>query len=101
MVEDFRFPEGFELDSIPYFNTNTFVLDAAALDRDFPLTWFVVRKKVDGADAIQFEHLVGELSAFLSCACLQVQRDALLFLQQDLFFQQLFRPGDLPAVYHR
>jgi UTP--glucose-1-phosphate uridylyltransferase len=75
IVEDFRFPEGFDLDSIPYFNTNTFVLDAGALDQDFPLTWFLVRKKVDGREAIQFEHLVGELSAFLSCSCLQVQRD--------------------------
>ncbi|MFI5308748.1 MAG: hypothetical protein ACHQ53_15430, partial [Polyangiales bacterium] len=29
----------------------------------------------DGREAIQFEHLVGELSAFLSCACLEVERD--------------------------
>ncbi len=75
IVEDFRFPEGFDLDSIPYFNTNTFVLDAAALDRDFPLTWFLVRKKVEGGEAIQFEHLVGELSSHLSCSFLRVPRD--------------------------
>jgi UTP--glucose-1-phosphate uridylyltransferase len=75
IVEDFRFPEGFDLDSIPYFNTNTFVLDAEALARPFALTWFLVRKKVDGREAIQFERLVGELSAFLSCGCLVVPRD--------------------------
>jgi UTP--glucose-1-phosphate uridylyltransferase len=75
IVEDFRFPEGFDLDSIPYFNTNTFVLDAAALDRDFPLTWFLVNKKVEGRTAVQFEHLVGELSAFLDTAALEVPRD--------------------------
>jgi UTP--glucose-1-phosphate uridylyltransferase len=75
IIEDFRFPKGFDRSSIPFFNTNTFVLQAAALDRDFPLSWFVVRKKVDGAEVIQFEHLVGELSAHLSCACLDVPRD--------------------------
>jgi UTP--glucose-1-phosphate uridylyltransferase len=75
IVEDFRFPQGFDIQSIPYFNTNTFTLDARALDRDFPLTWFLVRKKVEGREAIQFEHLVGELSAFLSCSCLLVPRD--------------------------
>jgi hypothetical protein len=53
IVEDFRFPEGFSLDSIPFFNTNTFVLDAAALDGPFELSWFLVRKKVDGQDAIR------------------------------------------------
>jgi UTP--glucose-1-phosphate uridylyltransferase len=75
IVEDFRFPHGFALDSIPFFNTNTFTLDAAALDRAFELTWFLVRKQVDGREAIQFEHLVGELSVHLSCVGLQVPRD--------------------------
>lgn len=75
IIEDFRFPSDFDINSIPYFNTNTFVLDAAALDRDFPLTWFLVRKKVEGREAIQFEHLAGELSAFLRCACVEVPRD--------------------------
>jgi UTP--glucose-1-phosphate uridylyltransferase len=75
IIEDFRFPHGFDVQSIPYFNTNTFVLNAAALDRDFALTWFLVRKKVEGREAIQFEHLVGELSALLSCSCLLVPRD--------------------------
>jgi UTP--glucose-1-phosphate uridylyltransferase len=77
IIEDFRLPAGFDFSAAPHFNTNTFVLDATALDRDFPLTWFVVRKKVDGREAIQFEHLVGELSAFLSCAGLEIARDGL------------------------
>lgn len=74
IVEDFRLPEGFAVDSVPHFNTNTFVLDARAIDRDFALSWFLVRKKVDGREAIQFERLVGQLSAFLSCTCLEVPR---------------------------
>lgn len=74
IVEDFRLPEGYDRDTLPVFNTNTFTLDGPALDRDFPLSWFAVDKRVDGRDAIQFEHLVGELSAFLSCALLEVER---------------------------
>jgi UTP--glucose-1-phosphate uridylyltransferase len=90
IVEDFRFPAGFELDRIPYFNTNTFVLDARALDREFPLSWFVVRKQVGGRDAIQFEHLVGELSAFLASSCLEVPRDG-----EDGRFQPAKDPEEL------
>jgi UTP--glucose-1-phosphate uridylyltransferase len=74
IVESFRFPEGFDQDAIPVFNTNTLVLDAAAIDRDFDLTWFAVEKKVNGRDAIQFEHLVGELTAFLPSSFLEVAR---------------------------
>lgn len=75
IVEDFRLPGGFARDSLPVFNTNTFVLDAEPLRGDLPLTWFVVKKHVDGRDAIQFEHLVGELSAHLECSLLEVSRE--------------------------
>lgn len=75
IIEGFRFPAGFDQDAIPVFNTNTFVLDAAAVDRDFPLPFYRVEKKVDGATAIQFERLVGELTAFLDTGFLEVPRD--------------------------
>ena len=74
IVEAFRFPEGFDQDRIPVFNTNTLVLDARAIDRDFDLTWFAVHKKVDGRAAVQFEHLVGQLTAFLPSHYLRVPR---------------------------
>ena len=74
IVESFRFPPAFDQDGIPVFNTNTFVLDAAAIDRDFDLTWFVVEKTVDGKKVIQFERLVGELTAFLPSAFVEVER---------------------------
>jgi UTP--glucose-1-phosphate uridylyltransferase len=74
IVESFRFPEGFDQDRIPVFNTNTLVLDAAAIDRDFDLTWFAVTKEVDGRPAVQLERLVGELTAFLEAAFLRVDR---------------------------
>lgn len=75
IIEGFRFPANFDQDSIPVFNTNTFMMDAAAIDRDFALPFYKVEKKVDGATAIQFERLVGELTAFLPSTFLEVPRE--------------------------
>lgn len=75
IIEGFRFPKGFDQDSIPVFNTNTFVLDAAAIDADFELPYYRVEKAVDEKPAIQFERLVGELTAFLPTAFVEVERE--------------------------
>jgi UTP--glucose-1-phosphate uridylyltransferase len=90
IVEDFRLPQGFDPESAHHFNTNTFVLDARALDREFELPFYLVRKTVEGRDAVQFERLVGELSAFLSCACVEVSRDGV-----DARFQPVKDPEEL------
>jgi len=90
IVEEFRFPEDFDQERIPVFNTNTFVLDAAAIDADFPLTWFAVRKTVDGRPAIQFERLVGELTSFMDSAFLRVERHG-----PDARFQPIKTPEDI------
>lgn len=74
IVEAFRFPPGFDQTSIPVFNTNTFWFDVEALDREVPLTWFLVQKKVDGRDAIQFERLIGEITSSVDSAFLRVER---------------------------
>lgn len=75
IIEGFRFPKDFDQDSIPVFNTNTFVLDAAAIDRDFDLPFYKVEKSVDGKTAIQFERLVGEVTAFVPTKFVEVQRE--------------------------
>lgn len=75
IVEAFRFPEGFPVDRLGYFNTNTFCFSPSSLDRSFPLNWFMVTKHVEGRKAIQFERLAGQLSAFLSCTIVAVERD--------------------------
>jgi len=90
IVEAFRFPEDFDQERIPVFNTNTFVLDAEAIDREFPLTWFAVNKTVDGKPAVQFERLVGELTAFLQPAFLRVERHG-----PDARFQPIKTPDDV------
>jgi UTP--glucose-1-phosphate uridylyltransferase len=90
IVEAFRFPEDFDQERIPVFNTNTFVLDAEAIDADFELTWFAVDKTVDGKPAVQFERLVGELTAFLEPAFLRVERHG-----PDARFQPIKTPDDM------
>ena len=74
IVEEFRLPETFDGSQVPFFNTNTFVFDAAVLDRDFDLEWFHVRRKVDGQETIQAERLLGQVTAFLPTQFLAVER---------------------------
>lgn len=90
IVEAFRFPTDFDQERIPVFNTNTFVLDAESVDAEFPLTWFAVEKSVDGRAAIQFERLVGELTAFVDPAFLRVERHG-----PDARFQPIKTPSDM------
>lgn len=90
IVEAFRFPVDFDQERIPVFNTNTFVLDAEAIDAEFPLTWFAVHKTVDGKPAVQFERLVGELTAFMDAAFLRVERHG-----PDARFQPIKTPDDM------
>ena len=74
IVEEFRLPKTFDSSQVPYFNTNTFVFDAVAMDRDFDLDWFSVRRKVDGQETIQAERLLGQVTAFLPTQFLAVER---------------------------
>ncbi|HCB34769.1 MAG TPA: hypothetical protein DEP69_06425, partial [Acidimicrobiaceae bacterium] len=82
IVEAFRLPRGaagagFAADpaAAVYVNTNSLVADVEVLAADHPLSWFEVHKQVDGADVVQFERLVGELSAFVDTTMLLVERD--------------------------
>lgn len=74
IIEGFRFPPTFDQDAIEVFNTNTLVFDAAAIDRDFALPYYRVEKQVEGKTAIQFERLVGELTATLPTRFVEVPR---------------------------
>ena len=74
VVESFRFPADFDQDRIGVFNTNTFTFRADALLADYDLTWCTVEKKVEGRTAVQFERLVGELTAFTDAQYLCVER---------------------------
>lgn len=79
IIEGFRLPPGTDLADFPHFNTNTLWLVASAMDRDFDLTWFAVRKKLawpDGSehDVVQFEQLIGQVTERVPSAFLDVDR---------------------------
>jgi len=93
VVEEFRFPPQFDQDRIPVFNCNTFVFDIDLLRRDFPLDWFTVRKQVDGRNAIQFERLVGQMTAFVDANYMIVPREG-----PSSRFLPVKRPADLEAI---
>jgi UTP--glucose-1-phosphate uridylyltransferase len=74
LIEQLRYPDGFDPNIVDVFNTNTFTFSAAALDREFDLGWYFVEKQVEGRDAVQIEHLIGELTGHLTTSFLQVRR---------------------------
>ncbi|MEE2787798.1 MAG: UTP--glucose-1-phosphate uridylyltransferase [Myxococcota bacterium] len=77
IVEGFRLPPDFSIETVPYFNTNTFWIHVDAFDVSEKLTWFCVKKSQAGRTFIQFERLVGELSAHVGSAFAHVPRDGL------------------------
>ncbi len=97
LVEQIRFPEGFDSNIVDVFNTNTFTFDAKALDRDFDLTWCYVEKTVkdksgNARKAVQIERLIGELSKFLDAQWIRIRRCG-----DDNRFFPVKTPDDLDA----
>ncbi|MFH1414476.1 MAG: UTP--glucose-1-phosphate uridylyltransferase [Elusimicrobiota bacterium] len=74
LVEGFCFPENFDQSQIPVFNCSTYWVNAESLKKDFSLPWYLVKKQVAGQDVIQFEHLAGDMTKFLSTLFLKVAR---------------------------
>jgi len=93
LVEQLRFPEGFDPSIVDVFNTNTFTFTAAALDRDFDLGWYFVEKTVEEKKAVQIEHLIGELTVHLPTNWLQVRRSG----RQNRFLP-IKAPDDLQSA---
>lgn len=76
VVEEFRLPLGFDPAAVRVFNTNTFLVDAARLDAlDMEWTYVEVEKKSEGRTAIQFERLLGEITAAIEPDLVRVPRD--------------------------
>lgn len=92
ILEEFRIPTHVDTAQPLAVNTNSMVIDVEALSGQHPLTWFQVQKKVDGRSVVQFERLVGELSAFLTTTMAVVERDG-----DDGRFQPVKDPAELEA----
>jgi len=93
LVEQVRYPKGFDANIVDVFNTNTLTFSAASLDRSFDLGWYYVEKTVEDRAAVQMEHLIGEMTAHLSTAFLQVRRSG-----PDTRFLPIKTPEDLEAA---
>jgi UTP--glucose-1-phosphate uridylyltransferase len=74
LVEGPRFPDSFDQDLVPVFNTNTALFDIDALDAEYDLSWLYVLKDVEGRPAVQLERLYHEVSAFVPTQYLDVPR---------------------------
>jgi UTP--glucose-1-phosphate uridylyltransferase len=75
ITEEFRLPVGFDPASVPVFNTNTFLVSAEALaSLSMKWTYVEVEKKIGDQRAVQFERILGELTAGLESSFLRVPR---------------------------
>lgn len=74
LVEGPCFPESFDQELAPVFNTNTALIDIDALDVEYDLSWLYVQKPVDERVAVQLERLYHEVSAFVPAQYLEVPR---------------------------
>jgi UTP--glucose-1-phosphate uridylyltransferase len=77
LVEGFRYPPDFDPQTVTGFNVNSFYFSLAALDPEMPLGFYPVAKMAEGRQAIQFERIVGEVTAHLPSTYLKVTRDPL------------------------
>jgi UTP--glucose-1-phosphate uridylyltransferase len=80
IVEGFRLPEGTALDNYPHFNTNTLWFWLSAIDRDFDLDWFPVKRVIAGPngkplEVVQFEQLIGQVTEHLDAYYFEVDRE--------------------------
>lgn len=76
VLEEFRLPVGFDASQVRVFNTNTFLVDARALETArIGWNWFEVEKNVDGRTALQFERLLQELTTALRSMYVRVPRE--------------------------
>ena len=92
ILESFRLPAGIDPTAAGVVNTNSLIVDVEVFEAQWPLTWFEVRKRVGLDEVVQFERLIGELSAFVNTTMLLVDRDGL-----DGRFQPVKDPVELAA----
>nr|WP_275943116.1 UTP--glucose-1-phosphate uridylyltransferase [Pseudenhygromyxa sp. WMMC2535] len=80
IVEGFRLPPDCDMQRYPQFNTNTLWFWLSAIDRDFDLDWFPVRKTVpvpgrEPIEVVQFEQLIGQSTEHLEAHYFEVDRE--------------------------
>ncbi|MFT3773896.1 MAG: UTP--glucose-1-phosphate uridylyltransferase [Minicystis sp.] len=75
ITEEFRLPLEFDPSTVRVFNTNTFLIGAEALaSLAMEWTYVEVEKKIGEAKAVQFERILGEITATLEPRFIRVPR---------------------------
>ncbi len=93
LVEQIRYPAGFDASVVDVFNCNTMTFTATSLEREVELGRYFVQKNADGRTAVQIEHLIGELTAHLSTNWLKVSREG-----ADSRFLPIKKPDELQTL---
>lgn len=77
VAEEFRLPVGFDAASVPVFSTNTFLVNAEALEGlSMNWTYVEVDKKILDRNAVQFERILNEITSAIEPRLLRVPREA-------------------------
>ncbi|MGZ0216523.1 MAG: hypothetical protein ACKVKP_10770, partial [Acidimicrobiales bacterium] len=77
IIEDFCLRTKDKIETNPFLNTNTLVINAEIFKTPVALNYFDVEKNVNGIPLIQFELLIGELSRFVEATMLLVEDEGL------------------------
>lgn len=93
LVEQIRYPEGFDASIVDVFNCNTMTFTASSLEPAVELGRYFVQKNVEGRPAVQIEHLIGELTAHLSTNWLKIPREG-----ADSRFLPIKKPDELQTL---
>ena len=75
IVEDFCLRAIDKIETNPFLNTNTLVINAEIFKTPVALNYFDVQKNVNGIPLVQFELLIGELSKFVEATMLLVEAE--------------------------
>jgi UTP--glucose-1-phosphate uridylyltransferase len=76
IAEEFRLPVGFDAAAVPVFSTNTFLVNADALEGlSMNWTYVEVEKKIGDRNGVQFERIVNEITSALEPRLLRVPRE--------------------------
>jgi UTP--glucose-1-phosphate uridylyltransferase len=101
VVEEYRLPSSFPPAMVEVFNTNTFHVSAREmLEAPLGLTWCAAHKTVSGRPTVQFERLLGEITAALPTHFLRVPRSGLgsRFLPVKDYDELQARRGEIASL---
>ncbi|MBP7652258.1 UTP--glucose-1-phosphate uridylyltransferase [Candidatus Dependentiae bacterium] len=74
IVEGFKLPDNFDHDSIKEFNTASYIFSMNIFEKKINLPFYVVEKKIEKENVIQFERIAGDLTMFFDSNYIEINR---------------------------